>query len=259
MSTVAKDSPTLEDAIDLRFGQVGLASIRLRSIQQDEVRAAVERRVSAAPGLLDRAAVVVDFSHLPELPDPKLAALLLTAIGDAGMKPVGLSYGSNVVEDLARQLDLPLIAKFRQNYENNKTTAGAPAPESAPSADAPTTMASQTLHHTQPVRSGQQVYAAGGDLAVVAPVANGAEVLADGSIHVYGRLSGRALAGALGDEDARVYCTDFRAELVSIAGHYRVFEQIPAELEGRAVHCRLDGDRLLIEALNSAGPQETKR
>jgi len=80
-------------------------------------------------------------------------------------------------------------------------------------------------------------------------VANGAEVIADGSIHVYGRLSGRALAGAQGEAAARIYCLDFQAELVSIAGRYRVFEEIPAELRGKAVQAWLDGERLLIEAL----------
>lgn len=255
MNTVAQNSSALDDTIDLRFGQVGLAAIRLRNGEPVEVQAAVERRVSAAPGLLERAAVVIDFSHLGELPDAALAARLLKAIADAGMKPVGLAYGSGAVEELARQLDLPLIAKFRQNFERT----GDSTPQPPPSAEMPPAAANNTMHHAEPVRSGQQVYAAGGDLAVIAPVANGAEVLADGSIHVYGRLSGRALAGALGNEDARVFCTDFRAELVSIAGHYRVFEQLPAELAGRAVHCRLDGDRLLIEALNGAGSQETRR
>src|SRR5699024_9896005 len=101
------------------------------------------------------------------------------------------------------------------------------------------------LQHTQPVRSGQQIYARDRDLVVTAGIANGAEVIADGSIHVYGTLRGRALAGAQGDTQARIFCTDFRPELVSIAGHYRVFESIPEQLEGQAVQCRLEGDKLL--------------
>ena len=80
-------------------------------------------------------------------------------------------------------------------------------------------------------------------------VGNGAEVIADGSIHIYGRLSGRALAGAQGDATARIYCMDFQAELISIAGRYRVFEDLPAELRGKPVQAWLDGEKLLIEAL----------
>lgn len=84
---------------------------------------------------------------------------------------------------------------------------------------------------------------------IVAPVANGAEVLADGNVHVYGPLRGRAFAGALGDESARIYCSEFRAELVSIAGHYRVFEEIPAQYEGKPVQIHLDGNKLKITNL----------
>ncbi|MGA7438866.1 MAG: septum site-determining protein MinC, partial [Luteibacter sp.] len=105
-------------------------------------------------------------------------------------------------------------------------------------------------HHTgSAVRSGQQLYARERDLVVAAAVANGAEVIADGSIHVYGSLRGRAMAGAQGDETARIFCSDFRAELVAIAGHYRVFEDMPKEFEGQAVQCWLDNGKLMIARL----------
>ncbi|HEX7731411.1 MAG TPA: septum site-determining protein MinC, partial [Rhodanobacter sp.] len=106
-----------------------------------------------------------------------------------------------------------------------------------------------TLHHDGAVRSGQQVYARDRDLVVTGAVANGAEVIADGDIHVYGGLRGRAMAGAQGDADARIFVHDFRAELVAIAGHYRVFEQIPKDLEGRSVRCWLEGEKLLLARL----------
>jgi septum site-determining protein MinC len=99
------------------------------------------------------------------------------------------------------------------------------------------------------VRTGQQVYAQGCDLVVVGAVANGAEVLADGNIHVYGALRGRAFAGALGDKHARIFCGEFRAEIVSIAGHYRVFEELPKEYAGKAVQIRLEQDKLQITRL----------
>jgi septum site-determining protein MinC len=86
-------------------------------------------------------------------------------------------------------------------------------------------------------------------LTVAAAGGSGAEVIADGSIHIYGRLSGRALAGAQGDTTARIYCHDFQAELVSIAGHYRVLEDVPANLRGQAIQAWLDGERLVMERL----------
>ena len=99
------------------------------------------------------------------------------------------------------------------------------------------------------MRSGQQVYARGRDLTLTAMVGNGAEVIADGSIHVYGTLRGRALAGAQGDAGARIYCQNFQAELISIAGQYRVFEDIPAALRGKPVQAWLEDDKLKLAAL----------
>ncbi len=87
---------------------------------------------------------------------------------------------------------------------------------------------------TEPVRSGTQIYARGSDLIVTASVSPGAELVADGNIHVYGALRGRALAGAGGDEAARIFCTRLEAELVSIAGRYLVSEHLPADARSRA-------------------------
>jgi septum site-determining protein MinC len=99
---------------------------------------------------------------------------------------------------------------------------------------------------TQPVRSGTQIYARGADLIVTAAVSPGAEIMADGNIHVYGPLRGRALAGAAGDVDARIFCSRLEAELVSIAGRYLVSEQLPAEQQGLPVQIALVDDRLTI-------------
>ncbi|MBB1089595.1 septum site-determining protein MinC, partial [Lysobacter sp. SG-8] len=101
-----------------------------------------------------------------------------------------------------------------------------------------------------PVRSGQQVYADNRDLTVLTSVGAGAEVIADGSVHIYGPLRGRALAGAQGNEQARIFCREFHAELVAIAGHYRVLEDIPAELRGKAVQVWLEDQQLRIAALD---------
>ena len=114
----------------------------------------------------------------------------------------------------------------------------APQPERA--------TAAKTLLVTQPVRSGSQIYARGADLVVTAAVSPGAELMADGNIHVYGVLRGRALAGASGDAEARIFCSRFEAELVSIAGHYLVSEQMPPDERGLPVQIALVDDRLTI-------------
>lgn len=248
------------EACDLRFGQVGMACVRVRRVDAAALCEELERRVHAAPQMFARAAVVLDLSHLLDLPDDGAVDALLEAVRSAGMLPIGLAYGTSETEALAKRMGLPLIAKFRAAYEPAQASpvaaepvaraepAAAVAREPILSTPAPGSMQS-AQHHAGSVRSGQQIYARDRDLVVTGAVANGAEVIADGHIHIYGGLRGRAMAGAQGDEKARIFVSDFRAELVAIAGQYRVFEQIPADLEGQSVQCWLEDDKLLIAKL----------
>lgn len=105
---------------------------------------------------------------------------------------------------------------------------------------------------TRPVRSGQQIYAEGADLIVLAQVSEGAEVLADGNIHVYGTLRGRALAGVRGDESARIFCQQLDAELVSIAGNFVLQDALPTELLKKPAQISLNGTKVLVEPLANA-------
>ena len=129
--------------------------------------------------------------------------------------------------------------------------AAAAAPQTAAPAQAPAhAHAQNTMIIDTPVRAGTRIYARGADLVVMAAVNNGAEIIADGSIHVYAPLRGRALAGASGNADARIFTTSMEAELVSIAGVYRTFESsLPAELAQKPVQIRLTGDRLDVLAI----------
>jgi len=121
-----------------------------------------------------------------------------------------------------------------------------PAPAVAP---APV----QAMIIDTPVRAGQRIYARGTDLIITAVVNNGAEIIADGSIHVYAPLHGRALAGASGNADARIFALSMQPELVSIAGVYRTFDEgFPSELSRQPAQIRLVGDRIDISSLGSA-------
>ncbi|MFK7893731.1 MAG: septum site-determining protein MinC [Granulosicoccus sp.] len=101
----------------------------------------------------------------------------------------------------------------------------------------------------KPVRSGQQIYARDTDLIVLGPIGPGAEVIADNNIHIYGALRGRALCGVSGNTSSRIFCQSLEAELVSVAGNYRMLETIPEELRGRPAQIWLDNDKLNIESL----------
>lgn len=256
---MAAIAPDYEQAGELKIGQVGIANLRVRVLNIDKLVAEMRDRVQRAPKLFERAAVVVDFGSLSRCPDAASARELVRGLQQAGVLPVALAFGTTEVELLSREIGLPLLAKFRAQYERVvEPVAAAPAPvEQAPVARATPVEAAPIvppggpgLVHTAPVRSGQQVYAQNRDLTVCAAVGAGAEVIADGSVHIYGPLRGRALAGALGDTNARIFCREFHAELVAVAGHYKVLDEIPAALHGKAVQVWLQNDVLRIEELN---------
>ena len=258
-----------EQAGELKIGQVGIANLRVRTLDVAQLSREMRERVERAPKLFGRAPVIIDFGGLAQMPDAATAQALLDGLRAAGVIPVGLSYGTRETEALAEQLGLPLLAKFRAQYEPVAAAApaaAAPAPtarresvaaEAAPTKAAKAAPAAATsspgLVQKTPVRSGQQLYAENRDLTVLTTVGAGAEVISDGSIHIYGSLRGRALAGAQGNTDARIFCHEFHAELVAIAGHYKVLDDVPKELRGKPVQVWLERgtdkqDQLMIAA-----------
>ena len=162
--------------------------------------------------------------------------------------------------EILRRHTLSLIGVQNSAPAQLEAAAGAGLASFAPNAPQPgrsppreptrsasaTPVAAKTRLVTQPVRSGTQIYARGADLVVTAAVSPGAEIIADGNIHVYGALRGRALAGAGGDVDARIFCSRLEAELVSIAGRYLVSEQLPSEQQGFPVQIALVDERLTV-------------
>ena len=243
---------------ELKIGQVGIANLRVRTLDPVQLAAEMRERVERAPNLFARAAVVLDFGGLSKAPSLEDARALVDGLREAGVLPVALAYGTRDIDALSRQLGLPLLAKFRAQYERaDAAPAASPPPEPASAAApvpapamAPASAAQPGQIQAAPVRSGQQVYADNRDLTVLAAVGAGAEVIADGSIHIYGALRGRALAGAQGSETARIFCREFHAELVAVAGHYKVLEDIPAELRGKPVQVWLEAGQLKLAALD---------
>lgn len=260
-------TPDYSQAGELKFGQVGIANLRVRTFDVERLAAEMRERVERAPKLFERAAVVLDFGGLAQPPSEAETRALIDGLRNAGVLPVALAYGTREIDALSRQIDLPLLAKFRASYERNPAEASpvaatpepvavaqpAPKPAPAPPRESPPTSSPAVapgLVQTAPVRSGQQVYAEHRDLTVLTTVGAGAEVLADGNIHIYGALRGRALAGARGNEDARIFCREFRAELVAVAGRYKVLEDIPHDLVGKPVQVWLEQGQLKLAALD---------
>ena len=214
----------------------------LRIAEPAALADALHKLLGGMPDFFNGEPAVLDFAEL----DPATASIdwsgLLGLLRRFRLQPVGVR---NLPAELAANLR---PVGFAQLDDHELTPVAAPPQAAAPAAPPTPSVAApsagtKTLFVDRPVRSGQQIYARGGDIVLLAGMSNGAEVIADGSIHCYGPLRGRALAGAQGDREARIFASNFRPEIVSIAGIYKTFEQgIAAELAARPVCVRLRGE-----------------
>lgn len=257
---------TTMQLIEFKGTTLPVVTITLHSLQPDALALAAGDLFGNAP-FFDGDAAVLDLSQLHELPEADWHGVK-EVLKKHGLNVIGVRGGSNELRHAAAAIGgLPTYSVLDRPARAALATEGAtppPAPETEPTVTAvPVSAAigaaaSPTLFIDRPLRSGQQIYARGGDLVVLAAVNAGAEVIADGSIHIYAPLRGRALAGAGGADNARILCTRFEAELVSIAGLYRTFETgVPVEFAGKPVQVRLtkkpgeDTGRLIVEPLKA--------
>ncbi len=207
----------------------------LKDLEPNTLHRQVSQRLEEASQWLRDAPVVVDLAD-PENVDQVALMATVDTLRGLGVNLVALARNDHLDADTATMLGLGSISLAGGRDIPR-------SPETAPVAEESTSEATGTLVVDQPVRSGQQIYSRG-DLIVLAPVSTGAELLAEGHIHVYNTLRGRALAGVRGDQSARIFCQKLDAELVSIAGHYRVAEDLPDQHRKQAVHITLDGDAM---------------
>jgi septum site-determining protein MinC len=207
--------------------------VRATTLRDPDFEKELAQQIGRSPRFFQNAPVVLDLRGVENLTEAsdfetvkdKLRALTLILVGVQNAQPAQL--------EAAGQAGL---ASFAPTSGGGQVRAGPAAAPTAP----------KTRIVTEPVRSGTQIYARGCDLIVTASVSPGAELVADGNIHVYGTLRGRALAGAGGDATARIFCTRLEAELISIAGSYLVSEQLPAGTQSTPVQVALIDDQLTI-------------
>lgn len=223
--------------VELKGGSITLPIIRLLSSDTAAVVGQLAQQIAKAPEFFRSAPVVIDASALTDPANLDLK-MLVEQCEQLGVIAVGLRGGNDALRRHASALKLALLADVQVpgRAQSLEPMERKPA-------------ACRSLLITQPVRSGQRVYAKGTDLIVLASVSHGAEIMADGHIHVYGTLRGRALAGVRGDTECRIFCRDLEAELVSIAGHYRVNEDLDESVRGRSVQIYMQDSALIIESL----------
>jgi septum site-determining protein MinC len=185
------------------------------------------------PIILDLAGIPLDQAGITEL---------IATLGERGIRIMGIEGAE------ADQLgpSLPPLLKGGRQTAGSETSV----PASADAAGSSRRQEPSTLLVETPIRSGQSVIFPYGDITVLGAVSSGAEVVAGGSIHVYGALRGRAMAGSSGNRQARIFCSKAEAELMAIDGYYRTAEHIDDELRNRPVQAWLEGEALMVAALD---------
>lgn len=256
---LAANAPTL---FDIKSAQLPLVALRVKSDRLDQVAEEVAAQYADVPDFFDNDALLIDFSLLDAEqgtdPTPMAFEALLQAARSLHLRPVAVRGGGVAHAQLAQQAGL-VVADEVLPARTTATPATVPASSAASIAPAPAPVeapmaAPPALIVDKPLRSGQQVYARGRDLVVLAMVNAGAEVIADGHIHVYAPLRGKAIAGARGNTEARIFALAMEPELVSIAGIYRTSEvPWPDEVLGKPTQVRLfsgpEGDKLVMDAI----------
>ena len=202
--------------------------LQLDSLDTHAIIADLRQRLAKAPELLKNAPVVIELPNQPISLD--WIEALIIELKTLGFIPVGLRCQQEQ-HALAEHLNLPI---FNDSPKSQKAK---------PASRAPAKLVKQA------VRSGQQVINPDGDLVIIGNVGQGAEVLASGSIHIYGTLYGRALAGIKGDTSASITCQKLESELLAIAGQYQVSDDLAAEHRQKTCHVYLQDERLIIESV----------
>ena len=247
---MAKDSP-----IQFKGTTLKIIQTQLRTTDTRALHAALGELTGNAPDFFEHELAVLDFSGAEELNDAADWPAIIALFRQSGLQPVATRGLSDELATAAAEAGLAVVPADALPSRPPRTKAETPPPAEPVAEPAPAVVAEpalvpatpppppRTVTLDKPLRSGQRFYAQGSDLIVMAMVSAGAEVIADGNIHVYAPLRGRALAGASGDRAARIFTTSLEAELVSVAGLYRTFEAgVPADLARQPATVSLSGD-----------------
>ncbi|MDR6715250.1 septum site-determining protein MinC [Pseudomonas hunanensis] len=244
-------TPESASVFQLKGSMLAITVLELARNDLESLDRQLAAKVAQAPNFFSNTPLVLALDKLPADEGAIDLPGLMRVCRHHGLRT--LAIRANRIEDIAAAIaiDLPVLppsgARERPLDPEPEVKKAEPAPLPAP---APEAEIRPTRIITSPVRGGQQIYAQGGDLVVTTSVSPGAELLADGNIHVYGAMRGRALAGIKGNTKARIFCQQMTAELVSIAGQYRVCEDLRRDpLWGAGVQVSLSGDVLNITRL----------
>ncbi|WP_144822710.1 septum site-determining protein MinC [Marinobacter piscensis] len=240
-----------QQVFQLKSASVSMTALELHYFDNDDFENALKDKISQAPGFFRDIPLIISLEKYEGLDSELDFFKIIGTCRRNNIHVIGVRGGNNDQRRLARGAALALIpGNGQRDRDHEAAPEKTELPEEPVARAAPEASPARII--SQPVRSGQQVFAPEGDLIILAPVQAGAEVLAAGNIHVYGPLRGRALAGIHGDSAARVFCQSLEAELVSVAGHYKISEDLQDNGWKSAVQIQLRDDLLVVSPLDKA-------
>lgn len=209
----------------------------------------IEEKISQAPEFFKNSPLLIDLQELNKHDQPIDSQEIIQLLRKQYFLPIGICGGTDIQNQKAIKLNVPVHSKYSQLSPNKpkqspKTIASEPTREEM---DKNVQQIENKLI-TQPIRSGQRVYSKG-DLIITATVSAGSEIMAEGNIHVYGSLRGRALAGVHGNTESRIFCSDLQAELVSIAGNYQISAEMGESVRNTPIQICLQDNALIIKQI----------
>lgn len=234
-----KSAPTDSIAFQLKGGLFTLTTLQIFLPNIDALRAQLSEKIKQAPNFFHHAPIVLDLKIATQQNDSIDFSHLKAMLEELKLIPIGVRNASSEHMQAAIKSGLAILRDTPDPRNKDKLSTG-------------TQFTSKPVSNkiiTTPIRSGQQVYAPDGDLIIINQVGHGAELIADGNIHVYGTLRGRALAGINGNQKARIFCKSLEAELVSVAGSYKLSEDIEKQAWRIPAQIYIKDDRLQITEL----------
>lgn len=252
-NVMVKVAEKINSCFQLKGGLFTITVLQLHYYDLERFETHLQETLQQAPKFFQHAPIVIDLNEFNFDKNFEIEPLIVI-LRQNNLIPFGIRGGSSVAQSKAVKAGLAIL---HNSIQSNPAIANKEPKKLERQDDktvndnsiSPATGYTQSRVITQPVRSGQQIYAKNADLIVLSPVSHGAEILADGHIHIYGPLRGRALAGIMGNTEAKIFCKSLDAELVSIAGRYLVSEQLEKYKNTNDLHIFLENDQLKVSQL----------
>ncbi len=238
---------SVKTALEFKNATLNVPSLLLHNDNLNQIAHQLQAKVSQAPDFFKNSPILIDLHSINQNGLTLDLAALIQLLRDNQFMPVGIRGGSEQQNQQALALGIPYHSSRQTSAPVSKKE-----PEKLKTAEQPVISqpenSVENIFVNTPVRSGQRIYARG-DLIVAATVSAGAEIMAEGNIHVYGTLRGRALAGVQGDTDSRIFCSNLQAELISIAGNYKISDEIDSSSFQHPVQIYLQDRALIIASI----------